>query len=174
MNNSISTTAQPPEGPVVADDAQEGNSINMLRLGMGLSIGFLVLIFILAHLSCVYTRLRFPGISSYRISTIATTPATSERGLDESSLIACPKLGYSQVKEHMNGGASKSTASSCSICLADYKDTDVLRLLPECGHLFHLGCVDPWLLLHPTCPICRNSPLPSPLVEVVPLAIQSN
>ncbi|XAR64924.1 hypothetical protein NMG60_11008824 [Bertholletia excelsa] len=176
MNNSSSTTVQPPEAPVVAGDAQEGNSANGFGIGMALSFGFLVLIFILAYLSHVYNRLRLPGIpiSSYQISTAAATPATYERGLDERSLIACPKLFYSQVKELLNGGESESTASSCSICLADYKDTDVLRLLPECGHLFHLGCVDPWLLLHPTCPICRNSPLPSPLVEVVPSTIQRN
>ncbi|CAH2040846.1 unnamed protein product [Thlaspi arvense] len=64
-----------------------------------------------------------------------------------------------------------STATCCSICLADYKGSDTLRLLPDCGHLFHLKCVDPWLRLHPTCPVCRTSPVPTPmstpLAEVV-------
>ncbi|CAI9097570.1 OLC1v1034032C1 [Oldenlandia corymbosa var. corymbosa] len=67
-----------------------------------------------------------------------------------------------------------STATCCSICLADYKNSDTLRVLPDCSHLFHLKCVDPWLRLHPTCPVCRTSPLPTPLstplAEVVPLA----
>ncbi|KAK1287767.1 RING-H2 finger protein ATL70 [Acorus calamus] len=54
-------------------------------------------------------------------------------------------------------------------------DSDLLRVLPDCGHLFHVKCVDSWLRSRPSCPICRRcSPLPSPLstplAEVVPLA----
>ncbi|KAB1206872.1 RING-H2 finger protein ATL70 [Morella rubra] len=81
--------------------------------------------------------------------------STMEQGIDEATLRNYPKLIYAQAKLHQGN----STASSCSICLADYKDTDVLRLLPHCGHIFHLKCVDSWLRLHATCPVCRNSPL---------------
>lgn len=97
-------------------------------------------------------------------------------GLDEATLLSYPKLLYSQAKLHKKDYSSScsSTASCCSICLADYKGSDTLRLLPDCGHLFHLRCVDPWLRLHPTCPVCRTSPVPTPLstplAEVVPLA----
>ncbi|MQL75677.1 hypothetical protein Taro_008061 [Colocasia esculenta] len=62
-------------------------------------------------------------------------------------------------------GAKEEDAGNalcCSICLADYKDADVLRRLPDCKHLFHLKCVDPWLRLHPTFPVCRTSPLRRP------------
>ncbi|EYU19848.1 hypothetical protein MIMGU_mgv1a024718mg [Erythranthe guttata] len=57
-------------------------------------------------------------------------------------------------------GIKGSYASACSICLADYGEADLIRLLPSCGHLFHLKCIDPWLILHPTCPVCRSSPSP--------------
>ncbi|PON94618.1 43kDa postsynaptic protein [Trema orientale] len=30
-----------------------------------------------------------------------------------------------------------SAGSSCSVCLAEYAPTDLLRLLPDCGHVFH-------------------------------------
>ncbi|KAG5252989.1 hypothetical protein OIU76_021167 [Salix suchowensis] len=91
-------------------------------------------------------------------------------GLDEATLKSYPTLLCSEAKLHK----SDSTSTCCSICLADYRSTDKLRLLPDCGHLFHLKCVDPWLRLRPTCPVCRTSPLPTPLAtplaEVVPLA----
>lgn len=89
-----------------------------------------------------------------------------ELGLDKATLENYPKLIYSQAKLHK--GMGNSTTSCCSICLADYKDTDVLRFLPYCGHLFHVECVDSWLLLHATCPVCRDSPL----AKAVPLEEQ--
>lgn len=57
----------------------------------------------------------------------------------------------------------------CPICLEGYKEDGQLKGLPDCGHLFHEMCVDPWLELHPTCPVCRRlSPLPTP--TATPLA----
>ncbi|KAL8210589.1 hypothetical protein R6Q57_005026 [Mikania cordata] len=83
-------------------------------------------------------------------------------GVDEDVLKTFPAFVYSEVMV-----ASKSEAagdvnggSGCSICLADYNPADFIRLLPECGHLFHCKCIDTWLKVHPTCPVCRNSPVP--------------
>ena len=86
----------------------------------------------------------------------------TELDLDEAALHNYPKLIYAQAKLHKGN----STASCCSICLADYKDTDVLCLLPDCGHLFHVKCVDPWLQQHATCPVCWNSPLAETALSV--------
>ncbi|GLT57021.1 hypothetical protein SLA2020_300260 [Shorea laevis] len=102
-------------------------------------------------------------LPSHRTSTSARTAAaedvsiTIESGLNEETLRSFPKLLYSQAKLH-----ETDNTSNCSICLGEYRDADTLRLLPNCGHVFHLKCVDPWLRLNPTCPVCRNSPLPSP------------
>ncbi|XP_061362265.1 RING-H2 finger protein ATL70-like [Gastrolobium bilobum] len=74
----------------------------------------------------------------------------------DTSFDSYPKLLYSEVEKNKDG------YSSCSICLGDYKETDMLRLLPDCGHLYHLDCVDPWLRLHSTCPICRKSSVQTP------------
>ncbi|RUS77289.1 hypothetical protein EGW08_014953 [Elysia chlorotica] len=42
----------------------------------------------------------------------------------------------------------------CAICIEPYKDGDIIRLMP-CRHVFHKSCVDPWLLDHRTCPMCK-------------------
>lgn len=44
----------------------------------------------------------------------------------------------------------------CTVCLSDVSDGEEVRLLPRCGHGFHAGCVDAWLLSHSTCPVCRT------------------
>ena len=46
----------------------------------------------------------------------------------------------------------------CAICLSDYEKGEDVRLLP-CGgnHVFHKACVDDWLRINTSCPICRGS-----------------
>ncbi|XP_042041346.1 NEP1-interacting protein-like 2 [Salvia splendens] len=36
------------------------------------------------------------------------------------------------------------------------KNGQVGRWLPKCKHIFHLECIDGWLMRHPSCPICRT------------------
>ncbi|PWA43011.1 zinc finger, RING/FYVE/PHD-type [Artemisia annua] len=79
------------------------------------------------------------------------------RGLDDDVLVTFPTLLYSDVKGDTT--ANDANGSECSICLADYKPADVVRLLPDCRHLFHVKCIDTWLKAHPTCPMCRKTPL---------------
>ncbi|KAK7274290.1 hypothetical protein RIF29_15373 [Crotalaria pallida] len=96
-------------------------------------------------------------------------------GLEPNVINSYPRFQYNS-----NDVAAASAAggvghdATCSICLCEYKDSEMLRMMPECRHYFHLGCLDAWLKLNGSCPVCRNSPLPTPvstpLQEVVPLA----
>ncbi|KAE8706020.1 RING-H2 finger protein ATL57 [Hibiscus syriacus] len=43
----------------------------------------------------------------------------------------------------------------CAICLGDFKEGEQIRVLPECLHFFHVGCIDKWLNSHLNCPLCR-------------------
>ncbi|OZJ06070.1 hypothetical protein BZG36_01067 [Bifiguratus adelaidae] len=44
----------------------------------------------------------------------------------------------------------------CAICICDYEQGDLLRLLP-CRHHFHQSCVDEWMSLNRACPLCKQS-----------------
>nr|VDC59390.1 unnamed protein product [Brassica rapa] len=44
--------------------------------------------------------------------------------------------------------------AECCICLSAYADETELRELP-CGHHFHCSCVDKWLYINATCPLCK-------------------
>eukprot|EP01018_Ginkgo_biloba_P038760 Gb_28554 [translate_table: standard] len=43
----------------------------------------------------------------------------------------------------------------CCICLGKYKDGVELRELP-CTHHFHVECVDKWLKINASCPLCKH------------------
>lgn len=92
-------------------------------------------------------------------------------GLDDEVIKSFPKLPYEEAHVSYSLQKDATTTSCCSICLADYKNTDMVRVLPDCNHLFHDKCVDPWLMIHPTCPVCRTSPLPSPATTPVADAV---
>ncbi|TKY61907.1 RING-H2 finger protein ATL70 [Spatholobus suberectus] len=154
------------------------SNISGYSYGIGISIGILLLIITITLTSYFCTRTRVvtaPFTRNRRRTRSVLEPQHSivDVSLDEATILSYPTLLYSEAKLEK----SDSTATCCSICLADYKGTDMLRVLPDCGHQFHLKCIDPWLRLHPTCPVCRTSPLPTPLstplAEVVPLASRS-
>ncbi|KAK7278750.1 hypothetical protein RJT34_23786 [Clitoria ternatea] len=151
------------------------NDMSGFGMGIGISIGILLLITTITLTSYFCTRTQVPTNSApRRVTTVAQflepEHTILDVGLDEATIMSYPKTLYSEAKLRK----SHSTATCCSICLGDYKNSDLLRVLPDCEHLFHLKCIDPWLRLHPTCPLCRTSPIPTPLstplAEVVPLA----
>ena len=45
--------------------------------------------------------------------------------------------------------------ATCSVCLEEVRGGEMVRSLPGCRHVFHVGCIDPWLHSHATCPLCR-------------------
>ncbi|XP_076951133.1 E3 ubiquitin-protein ligase ATL9-like [Bidens hawaiensis] len=79
------------------------------------------------------------------------------QGVDDDVLVTFPTFVYCEITTpHKPDTVTDVKGTGCSICLEDYKPTDVVRLIPECGHLFHVKCIDTWLKAHPTCPMCRK------------------
>lgn len=179
-------------------------SLSIQNLGLGYAIaiafGFLVLfstVILSSYLCCRRRRrLRHPsstttssdgGIIVPRIIFVAEDDDDEENqnrgggaagngvvGLDRAVINSYPKFQFSKKNLTNSGDGGDNNNSMCSICLCDYKEGEMLRMMPDCKHYFHLCCLDAWLKLNGSCPVCRNSPLPTPistpLAEVVPLS----
>ncbi|XP_027361826.1 RING-H2 finger protein ATL8-like [Abrus precatorius] len=77
--------------------------------------------------------------------------ALANKGLKKKVLQSLPKFAY------VDSNPSKWVATSeCAICLADFAAGDEIRVLPQCGHGFHVACIDTWLGSHSSCPSCRQ------------------
>ncbi|XP_046438523.1 protein goliath-like isoform X2 [Daphnia pulex] len=109
---------------------------------MFVSISFIVLMMIsLAWLVFYYIQ-RFRYLHAKdRLSRELTSAAQK----------ALSKIPTRAIK---NTDKEVSEAECCAVCIEPYKASDVVRLLP-CRHEFHKVCVDPWLLEHRTCPMCK-------------------
>ncbi|KAM3624011.1 uncharacterized protein V6R79_018097 [Siganus canaliculatus] len=64
------------------------------------------------------------------------------------------RLGDAAKKAISKLQETESDFDNCAVCIEGYKPNDVVRILP-CRHVFHKHCVDPWLLDHRTCPMCK-------------------
>uniref|UniRef100_A0A0E0KDI6 RING-type E3 ubiquitin transferase n=1 Tax=Oryza punctata TaxID=4537 RepID=A0A0E0KDI6_ORYPU len=53
------------------------------------------------------------------------------------------------------GAAAAAAAVECAVCLGEVRDGERGRLLPRCGHRFHVECIDRWFRANSTCPLCR-------------------
>ncbi|KAM7260935.1 hypothetical protein ACFE04_026410 [Oxalis oulophora] len=84
-------------------------------------------------------------------------PSIQMMGLDESTIASYQKLVLGESKR-----LPGPNDTSCAICLVEYHSKDTVRCLPECQHCFHADCIDEWLRMNGTCPVCRNSPSLSP------------
>eukprot|EP00555_Chaetoceros_dichaeta_P009164 CAMPEP_0198258196 /NCGR_PEP_ID=MMETSP1447-20131203/7695_1 /TAXON_ID=420782 /ORGANISM="Chaetoceros dichaeta, Strain CCMP1751" /LENGTH=507 /DNA_ID=CAMNT_0043945267 /DNA_START=124 /DNA_END=1644 /DNA_ORIENTATION=+ len=50
-----------------------------------------------------------------------------------------------------------ASCTSCSVCIDEFEQGEILILLPDCGHFFHSHCITPWLKdKKATCPICQT------------------
>ncbi|KAL9671643.1 hypothetical protein QQ045_009213 [Rhodiola kirilowii] len=55
----------------------------------------------------------------------------------------------------------------CAVCLAEVVEGEKARMLPNCSHGFHVGCIDMWLQSHSTCPLCRSPIGPQASEQVI-------
>ncbi|XP_020585408.1 RING-H2 finger protein ATL80-like [Phalaenopsis equestris] len=56
-----------------------------------------------------------------------------------------------------------AAAAECPVCISAFEEGEEVRRMAQCGHSFHVGCIDMWLNSHDSCPVCRENVLPMPL-----------
>lgn len=84
---------------------------------------------------------------------IASRSAAVSMGLDRPTIESYPRTQLGESRR-----LPKPNDTTCPICLCEYQPKETLRTIPECNHYFHVDCIDGWLRLNATCPLCRYSP----------------
>ncbi|KAH7850155.1 hypothetical protein Vadar_028596 [Vaccinium darrowii] len=83
--------------------------------------------------------------------------ANQNKGLKKKVLQSLPKYTFNEkVGAPASAAVGGGGGTECAICLAEYADGDEIRVLPQCGHGFHVVCIDTWLGSHSSCPSCRQ------------------
>ncbi|GAB2215180.1 hypothetical protein Droror1_Dr00019559 [Drosera rotundifolia] len=87
------------------------------------------------------------------LSVLPTPVIFFGMGLDGATIESYPKTVLGESRR-----LPKPSDGTCAICLSEYVPQETLRTIPECNHFFHAKCIDEWLRMKGTCPVCRNSP----------------
>ncbi|XP_031627746.1 putative GPI-anchored protein pfl2 [Contarinia nasturtii] len=83
--------------------------------------------------------------TNVRTSTMLLSSSSSQRLNNDSTKM-------NKVTAETNASKGEMILD-CSICM-DFKENDEI-VATQCGHIFHKGCVSPWIQEAGTCPTCR-------------------
>jgi len=64
------------------------------------------------------------------------------------------KSKIDSIPKHTTTQKDVDENADCAVCQSTYELGEEVKQLP-CTHMFHIPCLDPWLVLHDSCPICR-------------------
>ncbi|XP_050218612.1 RING-H2 finger protein ATL80-like [Mercurialis annua] len=92
--------------------------------------------------------------SSASSSPPSQAAAAANKGVKKKVLQSLPKFTYGSAA--VAADSDKFASTECAICLGEFAAGDEVRVLPQCGHGFHVGCIDTWLKSHSSCPSCRR------------------
>lgn len=81
------------------------------------------------------------------------------RGASDQLISALPVYPYASGEALGNHPAIDKEDAECAICLGHYEEGEALRIF-ICKHHFHRECVDRWLGISATCPLCVRPVFP--------------
>lgn len=138
---SSSTSLPSPDSPTVDSD--------FVVILAALLCALICVLGLVAVARCAWLR-RFSAVASSANTNTLSRPSLPRpnKGVKKKVLRSLPKLTFTA------DSASKFT--DCAICLAEFAVGDEIRELPQCGHGFHVVCIDTWLGSHSSCPSCRQ------------------
>ncbi|RWW90555.1 hypothetical protein BHE74_00000362 [Ensete ventricosum] len=146
---------------------QDGYSISTTILSTALVLlALAVAVIVLLHLYVRHVlRRRLTAIDRlrYRAATTDADEPPPAVGLDPSAIAALPAFPF----RRSSGSKEEGSAAECAVCLGAAEEGEMVRLLPDCKHLFHVGCIDMWLASHMTCPVCRAMVEPPPVTATL-------
>uniref|UniRef100_A0A7N0T308 RING-type domain-containing protein n=1 Tax=Kalanchoe fedtschenkoi TaxID=63787 RepID=A0A7N0T308_KALFE len=89
----------------------------------------------------------------------------NERQGNRSEIVLSASYSHSALLPSYRHGGPEKPDGTCAVCLGEFEDGEMIRVLPECLHSFHAPCIDMWLYSHSSCPLCRANTrlLPLPL-----------
>lgn len=87
-----------------------------------------------------------PHVVLYASSAL---PGAADRGLEPAVLNSLPVFLHSPAE-------AEQPSPECAVCLSEFEEKEIVRLLPKCSHSFHIECIDMWFRSHSTCPLCRS------------------
>ncbi|XP_010911522.1 probable E3 ubiquitin-protein ligase ATL44 [Elaeis guineensis] len=114
-----------------------------------------ILAALLCALICVVGLALVARCAWLRRSSPSAQPLPPTKGLKKKALRSLPTLSFDGSTASAAAAAGGKLAE-CPICLAEFAAGDEIRILPHCGHGFHVACVDTWLASHSSCPSCRQ------------------
>ncbi|XP_022138684.1 RING-H2 finger protein ATL2-like [Momordica charantia] len=159
----------------MADDDDDGffspPSYKRYALSGKIMLGaIIVLLFVVILMICLHLYVRLYLLSSNRrqaprrrrhrrahfVFTAeprhAAAAAAPSRGLPQSILKSLPVFVHSAKPD--------PDPICCAVCLSEFEENEIGRIIPKCKHSFHVGCIDMWFYSHVTCPLCRSEVQP--------------
>lgn len=129
-----------------------GSGMNLITTVIGFAMSATFIVFVCARLICGRLR-RFEPNQMFEIESRIDLEQPEHRitGLEPVVVAAIPTMKFNRE------AFSSMEDAQCTICLGEYQEKEVLRIMPKCGHSFHLSCIDVWLRKQSTCPVCRLS-----------------
>ncbi|XP_009603327.1 E3 ubiquitin-protein ligase ATL59-like [Nicotiana tomentosiformis] len=128
--------------------------VNLVMTVIGFTVSTIFIVFVCTRLICARIQYLTRRSSAYTTSTSRSDLSTLERGLHGLEPLAVANF---PTKKYSDAFFTFAEDTQCTVCLAEYREEDTLRILPLCGHYFHATCIDIWFRQHSTCPVCRIS-----------------
>ncbi|KAG4999064.1 hypothetical protein AAZX31_08G022700 [Glycine max] len=125
------------------------------KYGLAIGVGIPGVLCLIGICCCIGGKLRMLRHGG-RSTDVPVRSVPLEMGLDGATIEKYPKTLIGE-----SGRLLKPNDSTCAICLCEYEAKETLRSIPQCNHYYHAHCIDHWLKLNATCPLCRNSPTAS-------------